>query len=181
MTTDTQNQPTLISNLARQLLLLGALERRVKDGKAAVSAALKKAGLEPGTTLRPLLADDRPAGNVQYTVPGTKALVADEKAFADWVQATYPANVELVVTVRPAFADVILALSQDAGQPVGPGGEVGDHAPAGIRVGQTPPQIRAVPDRARAAELWAAIRSDPDGLLMLPADPAGDEPAGGAL
>jgi hypothetical protein len=29
-------------------------------------------------------------------------LVADDKAFADWVQANYPANVSLEVVVRPA-------------------------------------------------------------------------------
>jgi hypothetical protein len=87
MTRDTRT-PSRTSDLARQLLLLGALERRVRDAKAVVTAALRlsggferlsggferlSGGFEPGTTIRPLLSDDRPAGNVQFTVPGTKA------------------------------------------------------------------------------------------------------------
>ena len=162
------------ADLARQLILLGALERRVKDAKVEVADALRRSGFPPGTTIRPLLADQKPAGNVQHTVPAAKAVVVDEAAFAAWCQATYPANVELAVTVRPAFTDVILTLSAAAEEPCGPGGEVGAHAPPGIRVGHSAPQIRAVPDRTRAAELWAEIRADPDALLALPADPGKD-------
>lgn len=168
----TTTQPTKVADLARQLLLLGALETKVKAAKATVADALRDAGFDPGTTLRPLLDDGQPAGSVQHTVPKPKAIVHDPDAFAVWVQSNYPRNVDMVVTVRPAFTDAVLQMSAAAGQPCGPGGEIDDQAPAGIKVGTSAPQVRAVPDRNRAAELWAEIRRDPDGLLALPADPA---------
>lgn len=164
------------TDLARRLILLRSLERKVTELKATLADELRHAGLEPGTTLRPPLADgdERRAGAVSFTAPQAKAAVTDEKAFASWVQEHYPANVELEVVVRPAFTKAVLDMSSTAGQPVGPNGEAGPDSPRGVMVAIGAPVLRALPDKDMAAELWAAIRTDPAALLQLP--PAEPEP-----
>jgi hypothetical protein len=175
----TNEHPTRTSGLARQFLLLRALAARVAEGQAIVKNALIQSGFAPGTTTKPLLPDGRHAGRVEYTAPEPKAVLVDPKAFGEWVRDNYPKNVDMSwLPVYEAFTKSVLFASTQAGQPCGPGGEVGDRAPAGIVVVAGSPVLRAIHEKTLAAELWAEIRADPDGLLQLPADPA--EPAGGA-
>jgi hypothetical protein len=147
-----------IDELARRLLLLAALDKRVKSAIDEAKAKLRRM-IGPGTTVRPTLSDGGPAGYAAYTVAAIQAMVSDEKAFAAWVQRRYPTECELVVKVRDGFRDKVLEVSEAAGVPLGPGGETAEDAPAGVRVLNTAGTLRAVPDKNRAAELWAEIRA----------------------
>lgn len=143
--------------LARRLLLLSALDKRVAAAIADAREGLRRL-IRPGTTLKPRLSDGGPAGTMSYTVAGIKAQVADEKALAAWVMTRYPTEVDMPVVVRPAFRARLLEVSEAAGVPLGPGGEAAEDAPP-IRMVNTPGVVRATPDKERAAQLWAEIRA----------------------
>lgn len=150
-------QSNATDELARRVLLLTALAQRVTEQRDRLKAELVGM-IGPGTRLRPVLADGSPAGYVTRTVAGIKAVVGDADAFAAWVQKRYTTEVSLQVTVRPAFTAKVLEMSEAAGIPIGPGGEVAEDAPAGIRVLNTAGSTRVVPDKDNADALWAEIR-----------------------
>jgi hypothetical protein len=143
--------------LARRLLLLAALDKRVAAAIADTRASLRRL-IRPGTSLKPQLVDGGPAGVVSYTVAGIKAQVADEEAFTAWVMTRYPTEVEMPVVVRPAFRAQVLEVSEAAGVALGPGGEAAEDAPP-IRMVNTSGTVRALPDKNRTAELWAEIKA----------------------
>jgi hypothetical protein len=147
-----------VEQMAKEVLLLSALASRVTEERDRLKRQLIEL-VPPGTTLRPALTDGSSAGYVSRTVGGIKAMVSDAKAFAAWVQKRYTLEVSLQVTVREAFTAKVLEMSEAAGVPIGPGGEVAEDAPAGIRVLNTPGSTRAVPDKANAAALWNEIRT----------------------
>jgi hypothetical protein len=146
-----------VDRLARRLLLLSALAKTVAEAKADTKDELHQL-IRPGTTLRPVVAG-KPAGSVSYTVGRVTAAVTNEQAFADWVLAHEPGEVDLVVAVKPEYRKAVLDASEQANQPCAPTGECGPDAPAGIRVANTAGALSARPDPKRAAELWHEIRT----------------------
>ena len=70
----------------------------------------------------------------------------------------YPTEAEMTVTVREAFRARVLEVSEAAGVALGPGGEAAEDAPP-VRIVNTAGTVRALPDKNRTAELWAAIRA----------------------
>jgi len=144
---------------AARLVAITALDQRVRGLRAAVKAQLRDL-TAPGTTLTPSI-DGTPVGVVTHKPGPRKAIVVNAEAFAWWVREHYPGQVQLVpaahndthpegqlnmaLEVRPELQDQVLALSEEAGEPAGPGGESGDDAPAGIRVEQQPGEIVARP------------------------------------
>lgn len=153
--------------LARQLLLVSALQARVEEERAKLRSLMVQQ-LRPGTTLKPVLADGSPAGTVLRTVAGVRAQVGDPKAFAAWVAKRYPSEVYLppmpAMAVREAFQAKVLEMSEAAGVPIGPGGEVAEDAPAGVRILNTQGQLRVIPDKDNTQALWTEIR---DGAWLL--------------
>lgn len=156
-----QEQERITANeadeLARRLLLLAALDKRVAAAIAATRASLRQL-IRPGTSLKPRLADGGPAGAVSYSVAGIKAQVADEEAFTAWVLRRYPGETHMPILVRDAFRARVLEVSEAAGVALGPGGEAAEDAPP-IRMVNTSGTVRALPDKNRTAELWAEIRA----------------------
>jgi len=146
-----------IDRLARRLLLLSALAKTVAEAKADTKDELHQL-IRPGTTLRPVVAG-KPAGSVSYTVGRVTAAVSNEQAFADWVLANEPGEVDLVVAVKPQYRRAVLDASEAANQPCAPTGECGPNAPAGIRVATAPGSLSARPDPKRAADLWHEIKT----------------------
>src|SRR6478609_9486154 len=145
--------------LASRLLLLSVLQGKVRE---AIDAARKEMGqlILPGTMLRPTLDDGTPVGSVSLPLGGTKASVNDPDALARWVGKHYPTEVQLKTVVAEAFQAKVLAMSEAAGQPCGPGGEIAPNAPAGVTVVQTRNgALRVTPNKDRAAELWTAART----------------------
>jgi hypothetical protein len=144
---------------AARLIAITALDERVRRLQAAVTAQLRDLTV-PGTTLRPAN-DGKPMGVVTHKPGPRKAIVVNAEAFAWWVREHYPGQVQLVpaaqnnthhegplnmaLEVRRELKDQVLALSEEAGEPAGPGGESGADAPAGIRVEQQPGEIVARP------------------------------------
>jgi len=147
--------------LARQLLLVAALLSRVKLESDKLRSLMAQQ-LRPGTTLKPTLTDGTPAGTVLRTVAGVRAQIGDPKAFAAWVAARYPTEVYLPpmppMAVREAFTTKVLEMSEAAGVPIGPGGEVAEDAPKGVRILNTPGVLRVIPDKDNTQALWAEIR-----------------------
>lgn len=141
--------------------------------------------------------DDTPLGTVSATNPGREAVVVDRDEFNQWMLENYDDRCEdtpiilastaqlvdllaehaphlLTWDRRPAdwAENEVLKLSAKVGQPIGPGGEIGEHAPPGIevRTKASTVQVRLAEDAFdRVAELWRAGRVDP---LALP--PASD-------
>ena len=153
---DEQDQLARQDQIARQVLLLTALAGRVLEERDRLKAEL---GMAPGARLKPLLSDGSAAGSVSRTVAGIKAQVGNPEAFAAWVAKRYPTEVYLPpMAVRDAFTKRVLAASEAAGVPLGPGGETAEDAPAGVRILNTPGVMRVSPDKDNAAGLWAEIR-----------------------
>lgn len=148
--------------LARQLLLVQALLARVEEERQRLRSLMVQQ-IRPGTTLKPALADGTPAGIVLRTVAGVKANIGDPKAFAGWVAHRYPSEVYLpampAMAVREAFTAKVLEMSEAVGVPIGPGGEVAEDAPAGVRILNTQGVLRVSPDKDNADALWREIRA----------------------
>jgi len=149
-------------DLARQLLLVSALLARVAEERDKLRSLMVQQ-IRPGTTMKPTLADGSPAGTVLRTVTGVRAQVGDPKAFAAWVARRYPSEVYLppmpAMAVREAFQAKVLEMSEAAGVAIGPGGEVAEDAPAGVRILNTQGQLRVIPDKDNADALWREIRT----------------------
>jgi hypothetical protein len=148
----------LRAGLGRRLLLLKALEKRVNYELGEAKRQLRLAGFRPGNTERPPLSDGRPAGAIAYSVGTLGATVTDPEAFAKWAGKHYPTATRLEVVVAEWFTAQVIAGSEAAGVPIGPGGEVGEDAPPGITVKQRAGSISARPDPKRSDALWADIR-----------------------
>lgn len=145
-----------IDALAERVLMLAALRTRVAELEKVAKAALAQA-IPPGSNVKPLIGGE-PAGTVSRTVNTTVASVADEDAFAGWIERVYPQAVEYRLVVNPAVLNSVLTMSKEAGIPVGPGGECGENGPAGIRVTIGAGSVRALPNKDRMAALWQRIR-----------------------
>lgn len=146
--------------LAARLLLLASLEgavaQSIKRTKQLLSARMTLGDLK-----RPRISDVA-AGTVSYANGPSSVTVTDPAALAEWVEEHYATEIELVLTVRPAFLERILEASKAAGAPAGPGGEL-DLPGVSVRDGM--PRIVARPDKAHAAELWLAARANPLRLI----------------
>jgi hypothetical protein len=145
-----------IDALARRLILLQHLEQRVSQAKTDTKQELHQL-IKPGTQLRPLLADGQPAGVVSYPAGATRASISDADAWGEWVMRHYPTECQLIPVPRKAFQDKVLEMSKAAGVPIGPGGEVAESAPAGVKVSSFAGAVRALPAADRGPELWAEI------------------------
>jgi hypothetical protein len=152
-----QDTASEIEALAKRLLLLAALDKRVAGAIADARAGLRRL-IRPGTSVKPQLADGGPAGVVSYSVAGIKAQVADEEAFTAWVLKRYPTEVHMPILVRDAFRAQVLEVSEAAGVALGPGGEAAEDAPP-VRMVNTSGTVRALPDKNKTQELWAEIRA----------------------
>lgn len=142
--------------LAKRLLLLSALAGRVAEAKSATKDELAQL-MKPGTLLRPQI-DGASAGSVSMTTGRSRAEIYDDTLFLGWVRAHHPEFVSLRPVVDDTFRADCLVVSEKAGQPVSPYGDVDV---AGIRATRGEPTLSARPDKNRAADLWAAIRSTP--------------------
>lgn len=156
-----------VDALAERVLLLATLRARIERLEKQAKTELAQA-IPPGTTLKPLLANE-PLGSINRTVSSTYASVSDPEAFAEWVEAHYPQNVDLRPIVKPAVIEAVLNMSREAGVPVGLGGECGPDGPPGIRVIEGGGTMSARPNRDAMPALWAAIRD------RLPELTSGDE------
>ena len=151
--------PTKADELAERLILLAALRKRIAALETETKDQLHQA-ISPGTTLKPTLASDgKPVGRVSYTVNRTTARVTNEPEWSDWVLEHYPEHTEMVIRVDERLTARALALSEETGMPVGPGGECGPDGPAGISVAESGGYIAAYPDKTRMPELWAEINN----------------------
>lgn len=164
--------PSTLTDLDRLVLRLGVTQlSRVRAASAEqalrteVVTALRRGGSR--AAVNPYTGEKI----AQVTVSETayKADVVDPSATTEWVKATYPAKTRKVVKVREGFTpeDVLRALevlapymveevvevepwvlrelelkSQQAGTPMGWGGEVGENAPPGIKVVQPDSTVR---------------------------------------
>lgn len=149
----------LVDQLGRRLLLLKALEKRVAGELGETKRRLQLAGFRPGNTMRPLMTDGKPAGAISYSVGSVGASISDPDAFAAWAVAHYPSATSMHVEVAEWFTKQVIDASEAAGVPCGPGGEVAENGPAGVRVGQRAGSISGRPDPKRSAQLWAEIRT----------------------
>jgi len=146
--------------LAHRLLLLKALGDRVTGLIADTKAELRQGQhIRPGGTLRPPLADGKPAGAVSYSVSSESVHVTDEQALGGWLAKHYPSAVELRLVPREWMVEQLKTAAEAAGVVIGPGGEAGEFAPPGIRIGQREGHISARPDPKRAEALWAEMRT----------------------
>jgi hypothetical protein len=197
--------PTVSEPLDRTLLrlsVLTTLQGRVSEAvdatRATVHAALKKGATEPVTH-----PDDetRAIATVSKSKPKAVATVTSPTQLDAWILANYPAKTERRTKILGSEADVIAVLREHAeylldevvevpawarnelatksaavGEPMGFGGETGEHAPPGIHVSTPDGQLR-VRLAATAIEvvddLWLSKRVDLDGNLL-------ELPAGGA-
>jgi hypothetical protein len=146
--------------LALRLLLLSSLEGAVAQSIKRTRELLT-ARLTIGDLKRPEI-NGMPAGSVTYAHGSRSVTVTDPAALAEWVLDHYASEVELITTVREAFLARIIEATKAAGEPCGPGGELGL---PGLSVRDGMPRISARPDRAHAAELWLAARSNPLRLI----------------
>jgi hypothetical protein len=153
------NLAEMREGIARRLLLLGLLKSAADSEIKESRRQLRLAGLRPGNTIRPPMLDGKPAGAVTYSIGSVAAEVVDPEAFAGWVLKRYPTATRLRVEVAEWFTAQVIAGSEAAGVPIGPGGETGEDAPPGVRVGERAGSIGARPDRKRSAVLWAEIRT----------------------
>lgn len=159
-TGDWQASPTG-EELARRILLLSALGKRVEEERDALKAEIRaRRLLAPGHTIHPRLADGEAAGRVTFSTGTVRAKITDPAALAQWC-VTY--GYRDVVTYRPVVAEdfvaKLLEMSKAAEQPIGPGGEVGEDGPKGVAVMITGGTLSATPDPDRADALWSEIRS----------------------
>lgn len=147
--------------LARRVVLLSALEKRVSEQRDALKDELRtRQLLRPGNTIRPRLSDGEPAGRVTFTTGRVSAKVTDMLALAQWcVTQGYRDAVEYRPTVLEDFVAKLLEVSKVAEQPLGPGGEAGEYAPKGVAVVIGQGSVSATPDMDRATELWHDIRA----------------------
>ena len=148
-----------VDGLGRRLLLLKALDARIAGEITEARRELQLAGFRPGNTMRPPMSDGKPAGSISYSVGSLGATVSDPDAFARWVIDNYPRATSLEVKVAEWFTAQVLDASLTAGVPIGPGGEVGEDGPPGIRIGQRAGSISARPDPKRSAALWAEMHA----------------------
>jgi hypothetical protein len=146
-----------IDALAERVLLLNALRGRIDKLERQAKAALAQA-IPPGSSVKPLV-EGEPLGSVSRTVTNTHATIADEDAFGAWIERHYPQHIQTTrVVVYPAVIRAVLDMSTEAGVPVGPGGECGELAPAGVKITESGGIMRAVPNRDAMPALWARIR-----------------------
>lgn len=146
--------------LAMRLLLLAALEGAVAQSIKRTKEILG-ARMTVGDLKRPEI-NGMPAGAVTYAHGSRSVTVTDPAALAEWVLDNYPTEVELVTTVRQSFLDQIIEATKRAGEPAGPGGELGL---PGVSVRDGMPRLSARPDRARMPELWLEARANPLRLI----------------
>lgn len=145
---------TDVRGLAVQAVALRVLADKVTQRASEVRAALAEA-LDPGDRKTAALDDGTKVGTVTYTSAAWSARVTDPKAFADWVAAHYPTEVE--VTVRPAFRDAVLRASKQACVPMTPDGQL--DVP-GVQVTKGDPYVAVRPDPAALPALVDAIRAN---------------------
>jgi hypothetical protein len=155
-----------VDELAVRLLLLKSLEGAVAESISRTKELLT-GRMSVGDMKRPRIGDG-PAGSVTYTSGSLSASVTDVAAFTAWVEQFYTTELELVVSVRPAFTTAVLEASKTAGQPMAPDGEL--DVP-GITVRRGAPYVMARPDKARAAELWLEARANPLRLITAQEQP----------
>lgn len=178
-----------ISDTALRLIALAELRKAVS---AADKQARVDTGLERGDrkTVRHPLDSTLKLGTVTMTDPAPAARVSDQAKFTAWMQQHYPDHcredthvtgptatvievlrrhaphlLSTVVEVPDYATTEVLRLSEKAGQPCGPGGEL--DVP-GIEVSESTPtlQVRSSPYAAAAiTELWQSGALDLDGTV----------------
>jgi hypothetical protein len=98
--------------------LYDAIGAELKAAKAEVNAGLVLAKEETGTRqIGAELPDGTLVAKITLVSPEPTATVADDKAFLAWVRQFHPNQVQLTVTVRPAFVDALLKEMTAAGVP----------------------------------------------------------------
>lgn len=191
--------PEPLDHTLLRLGVLTTLQGRVSDAvnttREAVHAALKKGATEPVTHPDD---DTREIATVSVTKPKAVATAMSTSALDAWIMENHPAKTETHTKILGSEADVIAVLKEHApylldevvvvpawarnelltksaavGEPMGFGGEVGEHAPPGIHVSTPDGQLRVklAPTAVEVVdELWISGRVDLDGnLLELPA------------
>lgn len=158
-TTEAATLAAHVEGLGRRLLLLKALDARIAGEITETRRELQLGGFRPGNTMRPAMSDGKPAGAISYSVGSVGASVSDADAFARWAVDNYPRATSLEVKVAEWFTKQVLDATEAAGVPIGPGGEVGEDGPPGIRIGQRAGSISARPDPKRSAQLWAEMHA----------------------
>lgn len=143
-------------------------------------------------------------GKVNYTEPGDHAVVVDEKAFLADMQARFPEHireqetvvatqaklldllrqyapadvVDSVVERKPVVADYmrnqILKVSTNAGEVLGPDGEMGEHAPAGVAIVEKSSSVTISLEKDAVDHLVGLWER---GQVQLPGIPAADTSA----
>lgn len=93
------------------------------------------------------------------SVPKTgRFSVSSEVLLLNWVKKYYPTEIELKESVRPAFLTLLRQCTQEAGQPMGPNGEL--DVP-GISLGDPYVMVRPVEGAdVLIADLWRSGRID---------------------
>lgn len=185
-----------------RLGVLSVLKARVteaeQDAREQVVALMNKG--DSSTVTNPANPEQEIV-SVTKSKPKPRAEVTSRSKVEQWVRDNYPGKVETRARVVGSPSEVLDVLrehapwliedtteipdyvvnelclmTQKAGEPVGFGGEVGEHAPPGIAVSTPAGSLRVVPSPAGAdvvEEMWAAGVVDLDGRLL--ALPAGGE------
>lgn len=193
------NELTPVDRNLLRLGVLTVLQSRVAEEvdrlRAAVHAAMKRGDRRAVTH-----PDDesQPIAEISVTKPKPVAEVTHREALDAWIVANYPAKTEKRPKILGSEQDVLDVLREHApyllddvvevddwarnelltksaavGEPIGYGGELGEHAPPGIEVSTPDGQLRVNLSKTAADvvdQLWLAQRVDMDGhLLELPA------------
>lgn len=147
--------------LARTAMASKMLADAARDEGAEAREALVARMTDVGSERMRVKGDDDVDYGTLVMVPGSRrAQVADDKAFVDWVAKRYPD--EMVLLVRPAFRDRLLATATRLGDPVD--SETGEVIP-GVEISQGDPYLTVRPSAVAKERMRSALAAN--GLLAL--------------
>lgn len=137
-------------------MLADRINFALRDAKKELAAELGPEGRKNAVLM------DNKIASVSVTKTG-RVSVTSEELLTRWVEENYPTEIEEVVRVRPAFLDRIKKTTEEAGEPCGPGGELGV---PGIEIGEPWPVIRKTPGADQLIDqLWREGRLTIDGEI----------------
>lgn len=198
MTNELSSRDRALLRLGVLTVLQGRVSEAVTGARSEAQAELRK-----GDRLTVSHPDDQSLSiaDVSITRPKPVAKITDRAALDDWIATNYPAKTEPRTKIIGSQEDVLAVLrehapyyiedvvevcdwarnelllkSAAAGQAIGYGCEIGEHAPPGIEVSTPDGQLRVNLSRSAADivdQMWLDHRIDMDGNLL-------ELPAGGA-
>ena len=158
------------ARVAALTVLRDMVDEELVRSRRVMFAELSEAHDEDGVKSVDVKVSGRKVGSASLAQPKPKPVVTDERAFGEWVAATYPA--EIVRTVSPGFRTQLLKVAEDVGDGEVCDPESGDIIPGIVWQDATDPTTFSLRFDKEGREMVAlALRALPElreSVLALP-------------